>query len=731
MKSDGWQEWRSLMKAKKWIGEIIPYLLVAVLTIIVLCILYHGIDITRPLIYSGDGVSATYLVKSIDDTGWFLENPYVGGKYGGNWADYTMCDNLSFLLVKFFCLFSNNCFLIFNLFYFSTFVLVALTAYAVFRALKANRMIGIAGSLLYAFLAYHQMRISHIWLTPYFMAPLAILVGLWIATDAYGVDGWKGKKWLRNRKLIASTVILFLSAFTGFYYAFFTCIVICISGVILLLKKRSFRRVLLVLYSLFAVCAGVIANVYPSLIYWMHHGQNASSELAIRNASDAEVYALKLIQLLMPRAGHRLAGLQRMAAEYFQEYPLNNENQTATLGIVAGVGFVLLLVLLFKERVKVKYISEIKLLNIGVLLTAVIGGIGGVFSFFISTPMRCYNRLSIYIAFLSLLAVALFSTRLLEKIERKTVRRLVCAAASILVLAVGLWDQTESFGAVHQAVATQSFDNDKNFVQKIEEKMPAGTMVYQLPLIRFPSGGSYELYKGYMHSTQTVWSFGGMQGREEDIWETNLMNYSVNELLDHLCYGGYRGLYIDKELFEDRGFDFEFYYQKLQMFVTEKPIISEDQRLYFYDLTGYYEKIVDALGEKAVKAREDVEYKVLTEYTQGFYEKEETLMGISRWGEKNGTITVTCKGKKRSHFRLEGTLYSGYEEDSQMTVSVNGKKHTITFNKEGADFSIPVELKRGKNTISFESDAKDIKVKDEERNLNYNLTNPILRYTKG
>lgn len=718
------------MKVKKWMGEVIPFILVAILTVVVLCILYYGIDITRPLVYSGDGVSATYLVKSIEDTGWFMENPFVGGHYGGNWADYVMCDNLSFLLVKFFCLFTDNCFLVFNLFYFTTYVLVALTAYTVFRVLNVNRVIGIVASLLYAFLAYHQMRLPHIWLTPYFMVPLVLLVGIWIATDAYKMDQCKWNHWFRNRKLIVSMLILFLSAFTGFYYAFFTCIVICISGVILLLKRGSLKRLLLIGVSLFFTCLGVLANVYPSLIYWLQQGANEKSELAIRSASDSEVYALKLIQLLMPRAGHRMESLAVMAAKYFQEFPLNNENQTATLGIVAGCGFVLLLVLLFRERLKIKYMNEIKLLNIGIFLTAVIGGIGGIFGFFITTPMRCYNRLSIYMAFLALLALALLSTQLLEKIEKKIIRRAICVTAGIVILFVGLWDQTVNFDAAQQEQAAQSFDSDRNFVQKIEEKMPAGTMVYQLPFIRFPSGGSYELYKGYMHSKQTIWSFGGMQGREEDIWETNLMNHPINELLDHLCFAGYRGLYLDKSLMVEKGLDFNLYYQKLQMYLGEEPIVSEDQRLYFYDLTNYYENLKTTFGKKSVRHREKMEYDVLLEYGKGFYEKEETLIGISRWAQQRSEITVTCKGKDRKHFVLEGTLYSGYKEKSQMTITINEKKHNVMFNQDGASFCIPVELKEGENTITFESNAKDVTVGDEARRINFNLAGSGLHYTK-
>lgn len=716
------------MRGKKGVLALIPFVLVAGMTVVILCILYNGIDLTRPMVYTGDGVSATYLVKTIKETGWFLQNPWVGGIYGGNWADYTMCDNLSFLLIKLLSLFSDNCFEIFNLFYFLTFILVSLTAYGVFRAFKVNTAVGIVGALLYSFLAYHQKRLPHIWLTPYFMVPLALLVGIWIAADHYRVDELKGKALLCSKKIWASIVILFLCAFTGFYYAFFTCVVICIAGVILCLKKINVRRVLFVLSGLAVVCVGVLANVYPSLLYWIQHGANTESELMNRSVSDAETYALKLVQLLMPRLDHRAGAFSKLAQYYFTRFPLCNENETATLGIIAGISFLLLLLLLFKAKAGRKYVEEIKLLNLGIFLTAMIGGIGSIFNLCISTPMRCYNRLSIYIAFLALLYAALAATDLLAKIRRKHIRMVVCIGMSLVVLGAGLWDQTVSFGVAEQNAATQSFDSDREFIQRIEEIMPENSMIFQMPVIKFPSGISYELYKGYMHSSHTIWSYGGMQGREEDRWETNLMNYPVNEFLEHLCYAGYRGLYVDSQLFIQMGLDFNQFHYKMGLSVSEPAIASADGRLYFWNLTGYYEQLTAVLGEKAIKRQEKLEYKVITDYDSGFFDKEETVEGISRWSEKKSKLVIRYKRKKKIRCVLQGTVCSGYEEKSDLKISVNGSTQVVSFDATGTEIQIPIELHRGSNVITFVSDAKDVDTEDQTPARNFRLASPILRY---
>lgn len=718
------------MKMKIWLKEVASYVILAFIVIAILCVLYQGTDITKPLIYSKDGISATYLVKTIDETGGFLYNPWVGGVYGANWADYTMCDNGSFLLVKFISLFSNNCFLIFNLFYFLTFILVAWAAYAVLRTFKVNWMVGMTASLLYSFQAYHQLRLEHIWLTPYFMVPFGLLVGLWIATDAYEVDTLSRKTLIHNRKLIASTVILFLSAFTGLYYAFFTCIVLCIAGIILMLKKWSIRRLLLTFYSLFAVCAGVLANVYPSFLYWMRNGTNAESELVVRGVQGPEIYALKFIQLLLPRTGHRSGTLSSIAKQYFENYPLNNENVSATLGLIAGLGFVLLLLRLFCLREDDKLLGGMKMINVGILLTAVIGGIGGIFSYFISTPMRCYNRLSIYIAFLALLYLSVIFTSRIKRIRKRRVQKIICAAVSIVVLVAGVWDQTENIGAREQETATGTFQSDRKFVQEMEEKMPAGTKVYQVPLVKFPSGGTYELFKGYLHSSKLVWSYGGMQGREQDKWEENLLNYDIEEFLQHICFGGYRGLYLDKALMEEQGYDFDAYQKAVGSELSEKPIVSEDGRLYFYDLTNYDEKLSDVLGRKKREEMDKREYETVVNFTDGFYEREKKDTQIGRWSERVSTVCVTYTGETPRLCTFSCVVYAGSMNMSQMTVTVNGRKQVVSFNESGEEIRVPLELTKGENEITFESDADDITIIEEDtmRIINFQLKQPKLSF---
>lgn len=726
---------------KKCMLAVLPYCVVVLLTIATLAYLYSGIDMTRPLIYQGDGISASYLVKTINDTGWFSYNPYTGGVFGSNYLDYISCDNLSFFIVKIICQFTNNVFLVYNLFYFLTFILVSITSLMAFRALKVNTKLSIVLSLLYSFIAYHQLRISHIWLTAYFMIPLSIVVALWIASDAFGWNELTFKNMWRNKKVIASIIILFLSAFVGScYYAFFSCCIICVAGVITLLKKVYWKKIIAICVALFSVVAGVIVNIYPSLVYWAQNGTNKESELAIRSLADPEFYGLKLMQLLMPRLNHRIPFLAGKAQTYMITYPCNNENTSSTLGLIGTIGFICLILLLFRKKEKLKYVEELKYINIGVFLIATIGGIGALFSYFVPSPMRCYNRLSLYIAFLCFIYLGIFLTNAFSKIRKKMWRQVVCVILCIIMLFVGLYDQTVNVTFTDQSYATIDFDNDKAFIQSIEKVTKKGTKVFQLPYMKFPSGVTYELFKGYMHSTDTVWSYGGMQGREEDLWESSLTNYSANELLTHLCYGGYLGLYIDKTLFttyDVNGINVETFVSKVAEILGQTPMISENGRLVFFDLTDYCNKIKSSTDKDLFQLLKKREYKVRMKYEEaggvyqsptGFYARAESELSSQRWAKPNAKITITNDTKKTLKYIMTMTVYSDYKKESNLTIAAGNTIKDYKISKKGTLVQFEFSLKPGDNTVSFGCDAPVMKRNNDARGVNFLVVNPAFLY---
>ena len=565
------------LKPRKKLTNIYAYLGVAAIVIVVLYILYSDMNIRMPLVYgNGDELGVFYIIKSIKETGWYLFNPRVGGVAGGNLYDYVFADSLSFFIIKILGIFIDNIYVIANVFYFLNFILAAMTSFYVCRRLHIQDKFAVMVSVLYAFSPYLQYRYSHLWLTPYYLLPLACLVAVWIYEGKIKTD--ESKFW-KNKQFYLAVTFSFLCAFTGFYYAFFTCIIYAIAIFLRIINigMKKFRKEAFSFFYIFSVCIGIVLQVMPNMIYWMNHGTNSGGELEIRNIGDAEKYALKFVQFILPHVKHRIPFLQELAVEYQQKYPLINENHTASLGIVATVGLAIAFVWIFKKYKKRKgtYASFV----LGLFLVGTIGGIGSLFSLLISTPMRCYNRISIMIMFLCLVCVA----TVLQELTVKMKKSVLCFLLA-LITAIGIYDQTVAY-----AVPTAQYailEENRDFVNQIEDQVESGTLIFQLPYVNWPSGGSYRMFAGYLESDTLRWSFGCMQGRKEARWQDKTANSRVNKMLKRLTNKGYGGVYMDKFVYTKRFGEekADRICSKLTEKLNRKPLISKNGELYFWKM---------------------------------------------------------------------------------------------------------------------------------------------------
>jgi phosphoglycerol transferase len=101
---------------------------------------------------------------------------------------------------------------------------------------------------------------------------------------------------------------------------------------------------------------------------------------------------------------------------------------------------------------------------------------------------------------------------------------------------------------------------DKEFVQSIENSLPLGSAVYQLPYRQYPEPNPpfyrlspYDMSLGFLHSTSLHWSFGGMKGRQGDLFYRSLATEPINIQLEIIKRLGMAGIYIDRRGFEDSG----------------------------------------------------------------------------------------------------------------------------------------------------------------------------------
>jgi len=589
----------------------------SVLTAVWVLRLWRG-DLTLPLRYSPVDDTKFYLmlVKGIVDHGWYSSNSSLGAPFGQRLVDYPQgADSLNLLLIRFLALFSSNPALIINLFFLATFALTGFTAHLVLRALGVSGPSAGVAAVLFSVLAYHFFRgESHLFLSAYYAIPLAAYLFLRVLGDRAlfrrrAAEHHPPAVWASRRSLLTVGICVVVGS-DNIYYATFAVVMLAGAALITLLvgHRRSAVHGLLVIV-LIGATLGV--NLAPSLIYRQQHGRNVALERSFAaNESSNEAFALRLTNLLLPAPGARIAPLREVTERYDHAIaPGYCEACYASLGTVGDVGFLWLTICALLAIVGVSgALAARRLLRdaaVGVWLAVAVGAVGGLSSLLelVFTPdVRAWNRISVLIAFFSLLAVAVLLDALRARLAPLRFGPVAGALVLAAVLVFGVYDQTsDSYIPPYRATARQ-WDSDATLVRRIEARLGPGASVFQLPYVPFPEGypetpvsdqvatyaTKYELLRGYLHSRRLRWSYGATKGRPAD-WQAQLAGQPLPYVLAAAGAAGFTGLWVDPAGFEPAAA--ARLRAALRAILGEEELTSPDRDLWFFDLRPYLARL--------------------------------------------------------------------------------------------------------------------------------------------
>jgi phosphoglycerol transferase len=504
-------------------------------------------DLRAPFAYTGDATLNLLFIKDVLENPWHFENPSLGAPNDLELYDYPVIDGetLNLLLFRVLGVGTSDPALVMNLFFLLTFPLVALTAYIVLRRLPVSRGIALVVALLYALLPYHFQRGEvHLFLAAYYAVPL----GAYLALAVFRGDNLFG----RWRPLLTTAVMcaVVATASGSGYYAVFTVLLVAVAALLAFLIRRE-RAALVAGGAVVAAIAAVfLLQLAPTLVYRAVNGTN--DEVAKRYWFESENYSLRLTNLLLPVDGHRIDAFARWKDEYTAQIP-QTEARSATLGVVASIGFIWLVAVAVAaaagagRRYRFGLHAGLAVLTVVAVLIATTGG----FSTFLAVvwpQIRAWNRLSVFIAFFSLAAVAL----LLGQLERR-VRTPVFAALLAGLLALGVYDQTtKAYVPAYDAVEA-AWEEDDAFFSRLDDRLPDDAMVVQVPYEPFPEPpqptfmGGYEPAKAYLHSDDDDlrWSWGAMKGRPED-WAATIQGKPAAEVVSAARREGFTAILLDR-----------------------------------------------------------------------------------------------------------------------------------------------------------------------------------------
>ena len=596
----------------KRLSFVLPYCF----TLLILCCIFYFVlkgynfKLQIPLQYTEDALFSNIYIKLIIDNGWPLTSSYLSFPGIFQLYDYPSLDNFNFLIQRFLALWSYNPFVVMNIFYLLTFPMAAFTGLYTYKKLGLGQTFAIIAAILFAILPYHFWRNeSHLYLTSYFAVPLWILLAFKIVNHE-AIFNFKTN--YLNR--LAIILLLAIIVNTGVYYTFFGAFFLFLAGVIASINISNFKPFLRSLKILIFAMLIAVVSLAPNFLFT--HAQGKDHLVAQRGFDESEVLGLEITQLILPIDGHRLANFAHVRDRYDQQTiqmdpHLINENSSASLGLIGALGFLASFGIIFIERWQRKYstLRYAALFNLAGLLFGTICGFGTLFAMFISPNIRSYNRISVFIGFLSLFVFFKCLQIICAKyrIKPKGIA-FICA----IFLIIGTLDQISPNHVFAKNPGFQSdFESDAVFVKEIENIMPAQSAIFILPYNGFPEVPTlnkmpdYEEFRPYLHSSRLKWSYGAMKGRPIAIWQEKTANLAPPQMLNTLVLSGFSGIFIDSNGYADHAKSLEI---QLSHLLQESPLISPNHQFIFFNLLQYKAKMQQQYGKewslKVQKTRE-------------------------------------------------------------------------------------------------------------------------------
>jgi phosphoglycerol transferase len=660
-----------------------------------------------PMYMSGDANFSLLLAKTVMTNSWVGVDHLLGFPFGSALYDDAVAygDASQLLIMKILSLGTSDPVLVMNAFFMGTFFLVATSAYAVLRDFAFPRLACAVPAILYSLLPYHFLRNeSHLFLAAYYAVPL----GAWIVLRALrGEPLWMRRasggnrltQWLSGRSLTTFAACVVVGT-SEVYYAVFTLLLIVPLTLLGAGASRDVKRLLAPLVAVVAIAGSALAVQLPAIVWHAQHGAN--KDATKRLPTESQHFALDLALLVVPLPGHPVAGINNLSEHYHSNLDAApGESIGAALGSWLTLGFVAVVLAAFFAAFGAAYVGHARLMVDAGLATGMAflfgttGAGGTLFAFYVSSQLRGWNRISVFIAFFATVGLAALLAWLLERgVSRRG--QVLGAVVLGLVLFTGYKDQTRpGFRPAYQADLA-IWRNDSRFISGVEARLPGNAAILQYPQMFFPEFGplvkmtDYDELKGYIHSDRLRWSYGAIKGRMPDDWASHMQGLPLKQQIAAAVAAGFRGVVVDSYGYQDGGGDF---LRQLSAAVgAQADLVSENGRLVFFDLTPLVKNVAAVSPTTRNEAAQALLRPVAVEYGTGFYGAEQNAEETWHWGQQKATLELDNDARVARRLTFRFKLRTPGTATQQVVLRLpNGRSKTVAV-PAGGDAPVRLSL---------------------------------------
>ena len=724
-------------KKFRWIG--ICFLQIVLTGLAILFIFKPWLrDWSIPFNYQGDTIFQLILIKSIANSGWTWFIPDLSAPMSGfNAIAFPQNISFSWALMKVISLFTKAPGLILNLFWLGSMILTSLTCLIALRIFKTPSWLTIPLATLYALLPYALLRnTTHISLT-YIFTPI-------IAAYAIGVisRSRKPQSRLEESEHFWPPLLWVSCAAIGLdyiYTAFFSCCFLMMAALLASFDQRSPKPFRQILTPLIIIIVFTFLNLAPTIWAWSQDG--VPPNMGYKSYADVEVYGLKIRHLVSsPALLELIPSLGNL------QYPLENENKSAMLGILGGLGYIAALLYgMLGHQVYSKQIWGAGALTIAGTLLGTIGGLGAVLSYVIGPDIRAYNRVSPFLAFFSFFILAHLIFLLVEKTKHKLgqyrISPIYINSVLTLVLSTlfvgALIDQSYAVKPLlHRYLSDQrQVQEEQFFIHAIESRFPQLTHFYQLPETPFPVDAGTQKMGPYDHGRPFLWSHHlqwswpnfSLQGQ---MWLRKIGDISSKHFLENLANSRFNAIWLDRQGFNQSSL--QLTEGALRSQLGEPVLISEHGRYAIYSLEPLL-KLKNNQGNRRSSSELDSPLlnPVGIDYAEGFYPQE--FLGKDKtphyWAQNSAELKFYNFSDTQKNIEFHALL--SYNSGGMLSIQIKQQTKTIELKPGQTPLSIPLELApHSRVSVKLKYDGPPVQATNDPRQMYLSFSSPFISITK-
>jgi phosphoglycerol transferase len=704
-------------------SKILGALWVLVLTLFIVLVWCNVRDRTTaetwgvPLDYAGDAPQIMAWFKAASE-GDYIPFYYetaerLNAPYKAEWKDFPMYEKITIffmgLVLKCIGVYqtSNFCILFAH-------ILTAVSFYLCCRFLRHSRVWSFVGAAIFSFTYYHFFRnLSHVLLAFSYPLPWAVL-SAWIIVSSKRIRMWDRLCWI----CVITGIVMGLS---NPYNLNIYVQLICFAVVVQYFRKRRLENLRVGIWTIGVTGAAFIALNIGTVMYHWAHGQNPVA--LERNYFESELYALKPMEFFIPPLTHNIEAMANIGSYYISQMYVHGEATSPYLGVVGMAvlfwifGESFLLIVRYTRRTKPFPPHALQITWI--VLYSVIGGVNCVIALCGMKLFRSTDRSSIFVSCI----IMLYFVSRMSVLSRRWPKAFNLGLAAT-ILCIGVFDELPRPTQPEETAATERVvQSDLAFGQTLEQRLPHGAMVYELPVMSFPESppvhdaSTYEMMRPYLVTKTVRFSFGAVRGRNREAWQWEVQKMPAKEMIDTLESYGFNAILINRKGFADQGQDL---LQKL----------AADGRADTFE-DDAHQQVCIMLHPSATPRLPTTEARADFLFSKGWVIKDRTPLESRAWSGGDATVTFFSAPAGYSSYTVRTVM--GSISQRHVSIMMDGRE---VWNAEvppgqGVPVEFTISARHGNNKLEFTTDAKAVHTKETPLPLAFTIMNLEITRTSG